>query len=88
MMDRPKGLTRPALLIAGLLLIAASMRAPIIGVAPVLAMIQDTFDLTQAQAGALTTLPLLAFAALSPFAATIAGAFGLEIGRASCRERV
>jgi CP family cyanate transporter-like MFS transporter len=78
MMDRPKGLTRPALLIAGLLLIAASMRAPIIGVAPVLAMIQDTFDLTQAQAGALTTLPLLAFAALSPFAATIAGAFGLE----------
>lgn len=77
-MDHTKGLARPALLIAGLLLIAASLRAPIIGVAPVLSMIQASFDLTLAQAGILTTLPLLAFAAVSPFAATIAARLGLE----------
>lgn len=78
MTDHPKRIAGPALLIAGLLLIAASLRAPITGVAPVLAMIQDTFGLSQAQAGMLTTLPLLAFAALSPFAATIARFWGLE----------
>lgn len=78
MKDHTRRIARPALLVAGLLLIAASLRAPIIGVAPVLAMIQSTFDLSQAQAGILTTLPLLAFAALSPFAATIARDHGLE----------
>ncbi len=68
----------PVLLIAGILLIAATLRAPITGVAPVLSMIQSAFALSTAQAGLLTTLPLLAFAAISPFSALIAREYGLE----------
>lgn len=74
----PAHTLRTALLLAGILLIAANLRAPITGVAPVLAMIQATFALSTAQAGILTTLPLLAFALLSPVAPTIARRFGLE----------
>jgi MFS transporter, CP family, cyanate transporter len=57
------------LLIVGLLLIASNFRAPITGVAPVLEMLQSAFGLSPAQAGLLTTLPLLAFGIISPFAA-------------------
>ncbi|ANN67539.1 MFS transporter [Bordetella bronchialis] len=69
---------RPLLLIAGLLLIACTLRAPVTGVAPVLDMIQSAYGLTRAQAGLLTTLPLVAFGVISPFAASIARAYGLE----------
>jgi MFS transporter, CP family, cyanate transporter len=71
-------MARPALLIAGILLIAASLRAPITVIAPVLDMIRATFGLGTAEAGALTTLPLLAFAVASPFAVLIAREYGLE----------
>jgi len=69
---------RPAWLIAGILLIAANLRAPVTGVAPVLDMIRSDLDLTAAAAGLLTTLPLLAFAAGSPVAAMVARRYGLE----------
>ena len=69
---------RAALLLAGILLIAANLRAPITGVAPVLAMIQASLGLGTAQAGLLTTLPLLAFAVLSPVAPLLARRIGLE----------
>jgi CP family cyanate transporter-like MFS transporter len=69
---------RPALLIVGILLVAANLRAPITSVGPLLGMIRDTFDLGAAAAGALTTLPLLAFASISPLAARLARAYGLE----------
>jgi CP family cyanate transporter-like MFS transporter len=69
---------RPLLLITGLLLIASVLRAPVTGVAPVLDMIQSTYNLTRAQAGLLTTLPLVAFGVISPFAASVARAYGLE----------
>jgi CP family cyanate transporter-like MFS transporter len=70
--------SRPALLIAGVLLIAATLRAPITGIAPVLDMIRDSLSLGTAQAGILTTLPLLAFALVSPVAVVLARRFGLE----------
>lgn len=66
------------LLLAGLLLIACVLRAPVTGVAPVLDLIQATYGLTRAQAGLLTTLPLVAFGVISPFAALLARAYGLE----------
>ncbi|MDX3905369.1 MAG: MFS transporter [Pigmentiphaga sp.] len=69
---------RSAWLIAGILLIAANLRAPVTGVAPVLDMIRAELDLTAAAAGLLTTLPLLAFAAGSPIAAMVAQRHGLE----------
>lgn len=65
-------------LVAGLLLVAANLRAPITGVAPVLETIRAAFGLSPAQAGLLTTLPLLAFGLLSPFAALLARRVGLE----------
>ena len=70
--------TRALLLLAGILLIATNLRAPITGLAPVLTIIQDAFALGTARAGLLTTLPLLAFALVSPFAPGLARRWGLE----------
>jgi CP family cyanate transporter-like MFS transporter len=71
-------LHRPALLVAGILLIAASLRAPITALGPLLEPIRASFGLSASQAGLLTTLPLLAFAMVSPVAAPVAHRYGLE----------
>ncbi|OZI75081.1 MFS transporter [Bordetella genomosp. 12] len=70
--------SRTLWLLAALLLVAANLRAPVTAVAPVLSRLQTEFSLSSAQAGLLTTLPLLAFGLVSPFAAAIARARGLE----------
>ena len=69
---------RNGLLLIGIMLIASTLRAPITGVAPLLGMIRETTAISAAQAGVLTTLPLLAFAAISPFAAILAREYGME----------
>ncbi|MDQ1079423.1 MFS transporter [Pseudoroseomonas cervicalis] len=69
---------RPFLLLAGILLIAANLRAPITGVAPLLGMIRDATGLGTVGAGTLTTLPLLAFAIASPFCVLLGREYGLE----------
>lgn len=66
------------LLIAGILLIATSLRVTFTGAAPLLDSIRADFGLTTAQTGMLTTLPLLAFGLFSPLAAGIARRFGIE----------
>ena len=71
-------LQRPALLVAGILLIAASLRAPITVLGPLLEPVRASFALNASQAGLLTTLPLLAFALVSPMAAALARRWGLE----------
>src|SRR5699024_5445861 len=53
---------RPEWLIIGIICIAANLRAPVTGVAPVIESIQHSFSLTAAQAGLLTSSPLLVFA--------------------------
>lgn len=68
----------PALLLIGILCIAASLRAPITALGPLLEPVRASFALTASAAGLLTTLPLFAFAVVSPFAAGIAHRFGLE----------
>jgi len=65
-------------LIAAILLVAMNLRVPFTGVAPVLPWIQHDLSLSTTAVGLLTSLPLLAFAAFSPFAASIASRFGLE----------
>ncbi|AMD47087.1 MFS transporter [Bordetella holmesii] len=70
--------SRTVWLVVGLLLVAANLRAPVTAVAPVLSILQEQFRLSAAQAGLLTTLPLLAFGLVSPFAGAIARAHGLE----------
>lgn len=65
-------------MLIGILLIAANLRAPITAMPPLLAPIQADFGLGTTAAGALTTLPLLAFALLSPISALLARRYGLE----------
>lgn len=67
-----------AALVIGILLIAANLRAPFTGLPPLLGSIQAEFGLSTLATGALTTLPLLAFAFLSPFSALLAREYGLE----------
>ena len=66
------------LVLAGILLIATSLRAPFTGLPPLLDPIGQTFALSTLATGALTTLPLLAFALVSPFGALLSRSFGLE----------
>lgn len=64
--------------VVGILFIASNLRAPFTALPPVLQPIQESFGWSTAATGALTTLPLLAFAFLSPFSASLARKFGLE----------
>jgi len=66
------------LLIAGILLIATSLRVTFTGAAPLLDSIRADYGLSTAWTGMLTTLPLLAFGLFSPLAAGIARRFGIE----------
>lgn len=74
----PSAGRRPLLLIAGILLIATTLRVTFTGAAPLLDAIRSEYGLTTAQTGLLTTLPLLAFGLVSPLAAGVARRFGIE----------
>ncbi|ECJ2543474.1 MFS transporter [Salmonella enterica subsp. arizonae] len=67
-----------AFLIAGILMIATTLRVTFTGAAPLLETIRADYGLSTAQTGLLTTLPLLAFAMVSPLAAGLARRFGME----------
>lgn len=73
----PRG-KHSALMIAGILMIATTLRVTFTGAAPLLDAIRADYHLTTAQTGLLTTLPLLAFALVSPLAANVARRFGME----------
>lgn len=73
----PRG-KQGALLIAGILMIATTLRVTFTGAAPLLDAIRADYALTTAQTGLLTTLPLLAFALVSPLAAGVARRWGIE----------
>ncbi|MED1562468.1 MFS transporter [Alkalihalobacillus alcalophilus] len=62
----------------GIVLVAANLRAPISAVGPLLSSIQESLGLTKSVAGSMTTIPLVAFALLSPFAPRFARKFGTE----------
>ncbi|WP_318385314.1 CynX/NimT family MFS transporter [Enterobacter sp.] len=66
------------ILIIGILLIATPLRVTFTGAAPLLDAIRSDYGLSTAQTGLLTTLPLLAFALVSPLAAGIARRIGIE----------
>lgn len=68
----------PALVLVGLLLVAGNLRAGITTVGPVLADIERDLGLTSTAASVLVSLPLLAFAVVSPFAPRLARRVGLE----------
>ncbi|MEK8128910.1 MFS transporter [Paenibacillus filicis] len=66
------------LFVLGFILVGANLRAPLSSVGPILASIQESLGLSNTVAGSLTTVPLLAFALLSPFASRIAEKLGTE----------
>lgn len=71
-MDKKK----QVMLIAALLLISCSLRAPITGVGPMIGLIQQDTGLANSAAGMLTTIPLLAFAVVSFFVGKASSRFG------------
>lgn len=66
------------LLIIGIILIAANLRAPLTSIGAVISSIRVDLNMSHAVVGAITTLPLLAFAILSPFAPKIARKISME----------
>lgn len=77
-MTNPMTRRQTLLLLAGLLMIATTLRVTFTGAAPLLDMIRADLGLTTAQTGVLTTLPLLAFALISPLAPGLARRLGME----------
>jgi CP family cyanate transporter-like MFS transporter len=71
-------LVRPGLVIAGFVLIAANLRPPLTSVGPLVGDIRADTGMSSAAAGLVTTLPLLAFAGVSPWAARIGRRIGIE----------
>lgn len=66
------------LLVVGVMLIAANLRAPVTGIAPMIDLISQSFHLSATQAGLLTTLPLIAFALFAPPSAYLSKKLGIE----------
>jgi CP family cyanate transporter-like MFS transporter len=67
------------LLVLGIVLLAANLRPALTGVAPLISEIRADTGISNGTAGLLTTLPLLAFALLSPVAPRVARRFGMEL---------
>lgn len=67
-----------ALLLAGIMLVAANLRAPLTSVGPLLEQIQQQLMLSATAAGLLNSLPLILFALLSPLTPSIAKRIGIE----------
>lgn len=73
----PRGV-RTSLALIGLLLIGANLRAGITAVGPVLGDLSADLGLSSSTASALISVPLVAFAVLSPIAPRVARRFGVE----------
>ena len=66
----------PALLVVGIVFIGFILRGPIVAVAPITGEISGDLSLNAAQAGLLTSLPVLCFALMTPFASLFVGRAG------------
>ncbi|TFJ92543.1 MFS transporter [Lentibacillus salicampi] len=75
--EKQRKIARWGLLI-GVLLVASNLRAPITAVGSLLPYIREDLGISNTVAGSLTTLPLLAFAVVSPFATAVARRIGME----------
>ncbi|MHA2890477.1 CynX/NimT family MFS transporter [Bacillus cereus] len=64
--------------IIGMIFVAANLRPAITSVGPIIGDIIKDMHLSNSQAGLITTMPLLAFAALSPIAPKLGRRFGNE----------
>src|SRR5690625_3360947 len=64
---QPQKLRDNILLVVGIIAVAAMLRAPLTAVGPVIGDIREDLLISNTVAGLLTTIPLLTFAAVSPF---------------------
>ena len=71
-------LRRPWLLLLGLILVALNLRPALSSMAPMLSEVSKTLGLSAAQAGLLTTLPVLCLGLFAPLAPVLARRFGAE----------
>lgn len=70
---------RSVLLVAGIILLAVNLRASLTSVGPLIGVIRADTHISGGLAGLITTLPLLAFAALSPLAPRLAHRWSIEV---------
>lgn len=70
--------TGVGLLLAGILLIASNLRAPLTSVGSLIPAIRDSLEVSNTVIGTITTLPLIAFALISPISPKLANRFGME----------
>lgn len=66
------------LIILGIIVIAANLRAPLTSVGPLVSLIRDDVRISNTLAGLITTVPLLAFALLSPLVPKLGRRYGAE----------
>ncbi len=75
--ETPPRALNPTLVLVGLLLVAGNMRAGITTVGPVLDDVRADIGISSLQASILISLPLMAFAVVSPFVPRLARRLGL-----------
>ncbi|MDQ0272476.1 CynX/NimT family MFS transporter [Cytobacillus purgationiresistens] len=68
-----------SLFILGIIVVAFNLRPAITSIGPLISSIKEDIGLSNGTAGLLTTLPLIAFAIISPFAPKIANKLGSEM---------
>lgn len=68
--------TKQIVILLGVLFASFNLRAPITAVGSIIDLIQSEFDLSNAACGFITTLPLIAFAIISPFVSTLSKKVG------------
>ncbi|MBA1229572.1 CynX/NimT family MFS transporter [Pseudomonas viridiflava] len=71
-------LKRPWLLLFGLVLVALNLRPALSSIAPLLNNVSDSLGMSAAEAGLLTTLPVLCLGLFAPLAPILARRFGSE----------
>lgn len=75
---RPPVVSRPWLLIMGLVLVAMNLRPALSSLSPLLSDVSASLGLSAARAGLLTTLPVLCLGLFAPLAPILARRFGAE----------
>lgn len=66
------------ILLLGIIIVSTNLRAPITSVGPLASILAEDLHLSAAQNGLVTTIPLVAFAIVSPLAPKIAARFSIE----------
>lgn len=64
--------------VLGIIVIASTLRSPLTSVGPIISYIQDGLHISNVLAGFITTIPLIAFAIVSPFVPKISRRLGME----------